>query len=91
MCTFRPSLESEGKAVTLILSHLHKDEAFCHQKVAAYHHRGTLRTVLCGPDVIIFDSTSVKNNFKNYCNTEVIALYCSEIRVPVSLESTVIE
>lgn len=46
--------------MTLILSHLPEDEAFCHQKVATQDHRGTLRTALCRPDVIICDSASVK-------------------------------
>lgn len=52
MCPFRPNLESEGKALSLILFYLPK-EAFCHQKVASSHHRGTPRTGLCGPDAAV--------------------------------------
>lgn len=90
MCTARPSLELEGK----------QWHSFCltclkmkHSVIRGYSltaQRYT-RAVLCRPDVITFNRTSVRNNHKTSCKIIVIAFYYSGTSVPVSLELTVIE
>lgn len=64
MCTLRARVELEGKQWhSFCLTYLkikHSVIKGCSQTAQRY-----MRAVLCGPDVIIFDRTSVKNNHKN--------------------------